>query len=1041
MNDKRADAIAEAERVLRIARTGGDRSAVASALRDLTDICSTMGWTAEAMELLEQWLALARDVGDREDESVTLSHLGLACSSGRQWAKAIGLQRQAIAIAREIGDRAAEGAALNNLGIAYREEQPLKAIDELQQALAIARELGNQQDEATVLSNLGSAYSYAGRDAEAIPLHEQAASLHRQLGDRAGEAMALSGVATSYDALGERARALALSEEALAAAVAAEHLYAQCTILTQMGAICANTTQYGRAYAYYERSLAMARALDSPSDERIALSGLGAICRQTFRSEEAIRFQTEALDIARRIGSHRGEVHALLELGLAHWQLSDYATSIALTENGFTISRERGDRWGMGNALNNLGTLYWQLRQIARAKDYYEQALAIQRELRDLHMEAVTLCNLGSIHRELKNAAEATACYEEALAAARRLGDRSLEGSILGNLGTLQRDQGQIENAIALYQQGLAIERAVGSRGPEGTALNNLAEAYLSLEQYAKAFDLAQDALVLHREIGNRAGETDALQHLMVAAFLQNHRRQAVILGKQAMNVVQHIRHELLPPDAQTRATFLNENELLYRTLSDLLIAENRLAEAQQVLHLLKEREFFEFVRRDASQRAPDRIDFTPAEQAWNRRYDEIGGRLAALGMERRTLLESASRTAEQESRLEAIEHDLALAGEAFHRFLGELEEDVSAHVLAPEKLEQVKDSEALMETLHQLGPGTVALYTLVMEDRLRLLLVTPDVVRSFESPVGRVALDAAVVAFRESLADPHGSPQPLAQTLYRVLLAPLENELRDVNASTLMWSLDGALRYLPIAALHDGERYLVERIRNVVFTPASNANLKDAPAAEWQALGLGVTKPFHGLPPLPGVRRELEAIVRDEVKGTRGVLPGEISLDEAFTRRRMLRALRGRYHVVHVASHFEFRPGNELDSWLLLGDGAQMTLADVRTLSNPFGGVDLLTLSACDTARGGTGADGREIEGFAVLAQRKGAKAVIAALWPVADESTSQLMQMFYRLRETAPRASKAEALRQAQLSLLRSEAYGEPYYWAPFILLGNWL
>ena len=115
------------------------------------------------------------------------------------------------------------------------------------------------------------------------------------------------------------------------------------------------------------------------------------------------------------------------------------------------------------------------------------------------------------------------------------------------------------------------------------------------------------------------------------------------------------------------------------------------------------------------------------------------------------------------------------------------------------------------------------------------------------------------------------------------------------------------------------------------------------------------------------------------------------------------------------------------------------MSLADVGTMENPFGGVDLLTLSACDTAIGGTGANGKEVEGFAVLAQRKGAKAVIATLWPVADASTNELMQAFYRIRESKKGMTKVEALQQAQLALLHGSAYSHPYYWAPFILIGN--
>ncbi len=281
------------------------------------------------------------------------------------------------------------------------------------------------------------------------------------------------------------------------------------------------------------------------------------------------------------------------------------------------------------------------------------------------------------------------------------------------------------------------------------------------------------------------------------------------------------------------------------------------------------------------------------------------------------------------------------------------------------------------------------------------------------------------------------------------------------------MWSLDGVLRYVPMNALHDGRQYMVERYRNVVFTPASTARLKDQPSAMWRGLGFGVSKALANFPALPAVPDELRGIFRDDaatMQMSEGVLMGRILLDEQFNEDSFKLGLRQRVPLVHIASHFAFQPGNETNSFLLLGDGQRLSLAQLKSAQNLFGGVELLTLSACDTATGGAGTDGREVEGFAVLAQRQGAKAVIASLWPVADRSTRLLMQHFYQLRNAQAGTPKAEALRQAQLALLRgtisdlrptaqrglgmdivttrtaAAPYAHPYFWAPFILIGNW-
>ena len=347
------------------------------------------------------------------------------------------------------------------------------------------------------------------------------------------------------------------------------------------------------------------------------------------------------------------------------------------------------------------------------------------------------------------------------------------------------------------------------------------------------------------------------------------------------------------------------------------------------------------------------------------------------------------------------------------------------------------------------------------------------------DSPITAADLNRKVLAFREALRTPLVDPRPLAQELYRILVAPVASDLKGARAQTLMWSLDGVLRYLPVAALHDGEAYLVERYRHVMFTPASQARLKDAPQTTWKGLGLGVSKAHGEFVALPGVVEELQGIIRDEGQAaSTGVLPGALQLDAAFTAQAMRAALRQRYPVVHIASHFHFRPGNETASFLLLGDGSHLPLSEIKTWPNVFAGVDLLTLSACETAMGNAAGDGKEVEGFGVLAQRQGAKAVIATLWPVADASTKALMQTLYRRHKTQPGLPKIEALRQAQLALLHGQKpvrkrvaqgqrgvivsvaepsdsstsalprfpwnpqapYAHPFYWAPFILIGNW-
>src|SRR5205085_5224270 len=447
------------------------------------------------------------------------------------------------------------------------------------------------------------------------------------------------------------------------------------------------------------------------------------------------------------------------------------------------------------------------------------------------------------------------------------------------------------------------------------------------------------------------------------------------------------------------------------------------------------------------------------------------------------------ARTAAEEQQLDQLEDQLATATDHFQKFLEQLKVQLGTTTAQGARVGEVKDALGMQKTLRDLGDGAVLLYTLVGADKYRVMLVTPDTEQAYENPIKGADLARKVLAFREALQNPRSDPAPLARELYNVLVGPkLARDLKQAKAQTLMWSLDGVLRYLPVAALQDEQqKYLVETYRNVIFTPASRDRLKDPVAAHWRGLGLGVSKGKDvmmadasrqlGFNALPGVPQELRSIIRDKTATQTaaaatqptatgdGILEGRVMLDESFTKDSLRTALRQQYPLVHIASHFMFQPGNEADSFLLLGgmdeQNNKLTIAELKRLS--FEGVNLLTLSACETALGGEKANGVEVESFGVLAQRQGAGAVMATLWPVADVSTPLLMKEFYRLKETNAGMTKAEALRRAQVALLSGNikptangngsrglmtdagaatksSFAHPFYWAPFILIGNW-
>ncbi len=901
--------------------------------------------------------------------------------------------QQSATLFRETKDRPALEAALHHLGLAYNDsDDEDHALAAYQQALKVARQLKDQRGQGRILGNIGVAYANLDQSEVAISYYQQAAMLFHGVGDRQRESLIVINLAISNEKL----------------------------------------SRFHDAIGYYERALSTSRELGYRLIEGRSLAGLGWNYFSVGDYNKGIEYDEQALPVLREVKDRKQEGMTLHNLGIVYHETSRFDDALRYYQEALQILREVKDRRGEAAVLTNIGRLNDDLGQYDRAVAFFEQTLAVQREIKDRDREAVTLTDLAGAYRDRKDDQKALRSDEQALSILREINDRGFQVITLKDIGLIYADLGQQQKAIDYYDQALSLERDVKGSNEDAEILNALGTAHWNLHDFSKAVSYHTQALAASRVTKDLGEESLALNGLMDAWSGQGERRLAVFYGKQSINALQSLRSSIRTFGQDLQKSFLKKNEKPYHTLAELLIAEGRLGEAEQVLGLLKQDEYFEYIRRDGAERASlsGRANFTPEEADWEQRYREIGGRLMAIGAERGELITKKTLTSTETRHLEKLEEDLKVGNIAFDKFLGDLTQHFSAKPeLNARVVEELREEEGFMEDLRELPAGTVAIYTLAGDEKFHAILRTPDAQKSYEYPITAVDLNRKVFEFREALQDPMSDPRPAAEELYRILIAPIADDLQQAKAQTLMWSLDGVLRYLPLAALYDGHQYLIERYRLSVMTLASNARLKDRPDKEWLLAGFGVTKGYGDAAPLPEVASELA--------GIHAILHGEVKLDAQFTESGMRETLLKRYPVVHIASHFRFEPGDESKSFLLLGDGAHFSLEELKTLPNLFSGVQLLTLSACNTALG----DGSEVEGFGTLAQRQGAKAVIASLWPVADASTSQLMQDFYRIRESSPGITKVEALREAQLELLRRAPYAHPYYWAPFFLMGNWL
>lgn len=655
-----------------------------------------------------------------------------------------------------------------------------------------------------------------------------------------------------------------------------------------------------------------------------------------------------------------------------------------------------------------------------------------------------------------------------------RLGaDHRLLGSLFLTLAQIHLARGDAGRALEDAGRALeVIETALGREHPVwALARIERGRTHLALGSLDAAADDFIQALALADASG--AIEVRWQGHDALAALLQRRQRRpgAIFFARQAVTLIQEMRRDLNALSPELEAGFLRNKLDAYRRLADLLVDEGRIAEAQAVLGMLKDEELAAYTRsegRSAATPAPDGI-----EGEWRERYARIEADVIARGQALRALKDiqlQRDLDEDERARRETLSADLRVAHKSYQAFVDQVRTYVKA--ASPERAaevgaRQLTSLRSWQNTLNDLGEGVVALHYLVTPHRLRIIVTTPDTLVVRDTDVTDRYLHRLIAAHRAAVQDPGRDPRKPARRLYDALLAPVADDLVQAAADTLLLSLDGAVRYVPFAALWDGERWLAEGYRLTLLAEAARDKLKDAPARSWRVGGLGTSRATPGFPALPAVRDELDGIVLTGRGDPRGIFQGVVHLDDDFDVERFRQVLDARYPVVHVASHFAFRPGTRRDSFLVLGDGGRLSLEQVEEEDFSFHHVDLLTLSACDTALGAPGADGREVEGLAAIFQNLGTPSVLATLWPVADESTSLFMETLYRQMYEL-KGRKAEALRAAQLAFLKGEvtraepaaggprgvdllsdeepdarrsdgSLAHPFYWAPFLLMGN--
>lgn len=722
----------------------------------------------------------------------------------------------------------------------------------------------------------------------------------------------------------------------------------------------------------------------------------GAFEQALAHWKEAARLYGVQGDLA-----HQGQ--ALVSVAQAAQTLGRTKQALQSLELALALAQQQSDALWQATVLAQLGRTYLVTRQLDSASEYLTQAQNVVTTHPSPSLTAALANDRGILYALRKQDEKAFAAFTESVQVARDAGLPIVALHARLNAARAALRLGQPTNSREWLDQALDQLKTLPSSHEKAAGLMHVGIVYGRLlprlpdirsPLLLRAGGALQEAATVAEQIGDARTVSYALGYLGHLYEMESRLEDALQLTRQAVFTAQSVD----APESLYRWQWQLGRELAATDQIDEAITSYR--QAVTTLQPIRQ----EVASANTEDALTDQETIRP-----------LFFELADL------LLQRASRTSDPKS----YEGYLFAARDAIESYK-------AAELRDYFKDECVDALQARITKSDTLAPDTAVIYPILFSTRLELLVSLPSGLQRVAVPISADIVTREIRAFRRTVEKRTTREYlPHAQQLYDWLIRPVEADLRRQKITTLVVVPDGSLRTIPIAALHDGSRFLIATYAVAVTPGMTLTDPHPLNREKIRFLATGLTKGVQGFPALPYVAEEMDSI--------RTLYTSRQLLNQEFVTPHVERELRdGRYGIVHIATHGKFSTDVN-DSFLLTFDG-KMTMNQLDRLIGLYRfrehPIELLTLSACQTGIG----DDRAALGLAGVAIKAGARSALATLWFINDEASAALISEFYRQLRN-PSISKAVALQQAQTKLLGDRVYEHPAYWSPFLLLNNWL
>jgi CHAT domain-containing protein/tetratricopeptide (TPR) repeat protein len=929
-------------------------------------------------------------------------------------------------------------------------ETLLKAQTEAERAQLLAEEKELlTADLVRALTNQGDRFHEQADYAQALAIYRRAQSLAEQIGDRPGRARILYSSGFVYRGQGNYAQALECLKQSLALFEALKSQSGITNALRAIGSVYWSQSDYAPALEHFQKSLALAETLEDKAGIAYSLANIGVVHSSQGNYAQALEHYQKTLEMFEAQGDKKRIPVALNNIAVIYDIQGNYARALEYYQKSLALHEANGDKDGIAGTLNNIGTLHHSQGDYAQALQHYQRSLALREAIGDKDGIASSLHDIGRIQRSQGNYAQALQYFQQSLALREAIGDKVGIASTLNNIGTIQRLQGNYAQALEYHQRSLALREAAGDKEGIANSWRSLGEAYEQQGQYAQALDAAARATALARQMGisDILWKTRFMAGTAYRALKQP--AQARLAFEEAIASIETLRANVAGGGGEQQRFF--ESKISpYHALVDLLARTGETAEALTFAERAKARVLLDVLQ-------TGRVNITKAMTGEEREQErKLNSQLVVLNTQ---LSRETARPQPDQTRLAELKTRREKARLDFEAFQTNL---YTAH---PELRAQRGEAQPLrLEEAAALLPNATSalLEYVVTDEQTYLFAITPGTdktkaeVKVYPLPIKRTELTQQTEAFRQQLARRDLGFRATALKLYELLLRPAQAQLK--GKTNLVIVPDGPLWELPFQALlTPAQRFLLEDAA-IAYTPSLTVlremlkRRPSQPAAPDTLLALG--NPLLGratieratlalrdekLTPLPEAETEVKALGQLYGATRSKVYVGA----EAREDRAKIEATSAR--VLHFATHGILNNAAPLYSHLVLtqGDVNEDGLLEAWELMQLDLKADLAVLSACETARGRYGA-GEGMIGLTWALFVAGVPATVVSQWKVESASTRELMLNFHRALQTLPSAAKtkvtkAEALRQAALKLLKQTETSHPFYWAGFVLVGD--